>query len=896
MFIDLDYKKRIGKVKVHLAKPNKQVISHISEHFYGKLSLKVGDINELEFSILHFIEDKNKGLIRNEHVDLIKERMLLRVTMLDYEEWFIVVSITEDNETDDVFNVKAFSLGYELRTKSVGGINEEYINATDLLKIILEPTLWKIGYVDPVFDSMIRSFESDEDTNSLENILSMKETYGGLLKFDTVNRKISLIDIEKDGKYRGMSVDYGKFLRTITRTRTTDEMVTRLYIKGHDDLSIQEVNPTGQPYIEDFSFFMYPFERNQQRDVIKSSYFMSNELCHALLDHQALISSKSTTISSLLKDLNEKQTELVTEESKLSDLRFQLSTILELLDMAQATGNAEMIAQSKRDRNDKESEISTQSLVVGFLKNTISSINTQLDTVQNEIATESNFTPELLDELNPFIIHRRWVDDRYIDAQELYDDGIKEFNRLRTPKVVIEATIANLLEVIEEQYYWDKLVLGDLIKVKYPQMNIEYMAKIIEMNYDFDEGEVDLVIANTADLLDENEEFAQIIQSSKSATSTIQNNKYKWDKVSRIEDEVIPLITQEWDANKRKIIAGVRNSIQIGNRGIIIENPDFPNEVVIMQSGIIALSKDKGETWKTAMTPDGIIAERLIGQIIAGQNLFITNSSGTVTMDGNGFVVEASSFIVRSGTKNLADQWNSTTYFIDDFTNDEMITSYEKSRLKDEWTKIRLHYNYLNDILNNYYDDGGNNEPDVLVLRQKYNALSDYLHQENQLDNFPLLSESNIHNTTKINKNTFKTRFEEYHNQVPIVEKIISLRARELTDFAIQLANEARDLIAEIEDDSLFKVELTSTNGIMFKNNIIDTTIYARVFKGVNDITNDIPVTAFIWKKHDKDGVLDTAWGNRNINIGHTIQVNEDDVYHKATFSCDIMLEEGVKY
>src|SRR5690606_41250821 len=66
-------------------------------------------------------------------------------------------------------------------------------------------------------------------------------------------------------------------------------------------------------------------------------------------------------------------------------------------------------------------------------------------------------------------------------------------------------------------------------------------------------------------------------------------------------------------------IAGVNNSIEVGNRGILIKDPDFPNEMIIIQAGIVALTEDGGETWKTAIKPTGIVAERLIGKIIRSE-------------------------------------------------------------------------------------------------------------------------------------------------------------------------------------------------------------------------------------------------------------------------------------
>lgn len=889
MFIDVDYKRRIVGTKIYLAKPNKQIISHIFESFNRNISIKLGDINEMSFSIPYYIEDDDgEKLIYNKHIDMIKEKMFLKVTMEGYEEWYVVEDIDEEGKEDNIFTVTAYSIGYELRGKRISGLEEDSINAEELLEKILEGTLWKIGEINANFKNMYRSFSSGDDSNALNCIVEMAETFGALLIWNTVQRKISLKIPKDEGRFRGLTVDYGKLLTSIKRTRTPTELVTRLYVRGNEDLSIQRVNPTGEDYIEDFSYFMYPFQRSGRR-VIRSSYFMSDELCHALLDHEELINSNSSAIKNLVIQREDKQSELVVAESNLFEAEMELENILELLDIAKSAEDQLSIDRLNLDRLDKESQILSLKQIENSIKSELSLINNSLESLYDSISNQANFTNELKDELKLYINEYTWKDDNYIDDEELYADGLKKFEELRKPKVVVEATIANFLNAIEEQHNWDKLILGDLIKVKYPHMKIEYIAKIIEMNFDIDNDEVELVIANTEDLLSDQEKLIQLLYSNKTATTLVENNKYKWDKINAVEQKVHEIITQEWDATKNKIIAGVRNSIQIGSRGIIIENPDFPNEVVIMQSGVIALSKDKGETWKTAITPSGIVAERLIGQIIAGQELIITNSAGTFTMDSNGFEVYANSFRVRSssGDKNLVDEWNKTGDFVTDFLDDGMITPFEKEQLKIEWTKIRLHHEYLSEIFIAYFDNA-NSMADFIEFESLFSALFDYLHTENQTDGFPLLSNSNIDKTTRILKETFDERFNNYRNKVPVIEKLLSMRSKELAQEAILIAQKAKDDIEDIMNDIVYKVELTSTNGIVFKNNNIETTIYARVFRGNDDITSTLPNSSFIWKKYDKDGVLDTQWVNAHMNVGSTIEVNRDDVFQKATFSCDI--------
>jgi len=66
LFIDIDYNKRQQKAKIHLAKPNKDIITHIHEKIEDSATIKLGDINELEFSIPYMTDDEASGeIVRN---------------------------------------------------------------------------------------------------------------------------------------------------------------------------------------------------------------------------------------------------------------------------------------------------------------------------------------------------------------------------------------------------------------------------------------------------------------------------------------------------------------------------------------------------------------------------------------------------------------------------------------------------------------------------------------------------------------------------------------------------------------------------------------------------------------------------------------------------------------
>lgn len=639
MFINIDRNRSPQKPKYFLAKPNMDVIANLTSYKYDDGgSFKLGNIDELNFTIPYYVEENFKK-VYNKDIDLIREKMLIKMVLGANTEWFIIDEIEDAGDDTESVSITAYSLGYELTHKRVTAFEVTAVNATDALMTILEdphyPSTWSVDKVHYKFNNMFRTFSID-DSNALDAVLQIAEAFDALVEWDTNNRKISFLDKESDGKgsFKGLTLDYGKLLKTLRRTRTTDEMVTRLYVYGNDGLGIHNINPTGQSYLEDFSYYMYPFEMDATGKVLKSSDFMSDELCIALKKFEKLIETHAVQF----KAYNETRAVLIghktTADTKLFELERQLDAILDRLDTAKAVENSDLISRVSAEKIAKEAEVASQKSAITELERQIFKVETDLTTLIDNLRRDANFTLELIKELNLFVIERDFRDDRYIDEQELYDDAVKKFTSMREPKVVINIDIENFLEVIEEQYYWDKLVLGDLIKIRYPSMNIKYLAKIIQIDYNFESGEISLTIAN-AEKLNEMDEIKEILYNSKTASTIITNNKNIFEKVGELDGRVWRLLNEEWDANKQKITAGVNNEIEIGKRGIIITSPDNPNDMVVMQSGIIALSEDGGDTWKTAMKPNGIVAERIIGKLIMGTRLIIEDEGGIIRFTGS---------------------------------------------------------------------------------------------------------------------------------------------------------------------------------------------------------------------------------------------------------------------
>lgn len=85
-----------------------------------------------------------------------------------------------------------------------------------------------------------------------------------------------------------------------------------------------------------------------------------------------------------------------------------------------------------------------------------------------------------------------------------------------------------------------------------------------------------------------------------------------------------------------------------------------------------------------------------------------------------------------------------------------------------------------------------------------------------------------------------------------------------------------------------YRVEIMSSNGSIFKNNQIDTTLTARVYRNEEDITDSINAANFKWVKINADGTLDEAWNSKYFGGTKSIRVTSRDIYAKATFNCSV--------
>lgn len=88
--------------------------------------------------------------------------------------------------------------------------------------------------------------------------------------------------------------------------------------------------------------------------------------------------------------------------------------------------------------------------------------------------------------------------------------------------------------------------------------------------------------------------------------------------------------------------------------------------------------------------------------------------------------------------------------------------------------------------------------------------------------------------------------------------------------------------------DIAWKIDIISTNGIVFKNKIIDTQLKAIVYRGKEDMTSVLKASQFTWIRKSDDAEADKTWNETKGKGVKVITITTEDVYQKATFTCEI--------
>lgn len=854
-----------------LLQGTRQLYRDGSETTTSKVSYSLDGVNWVDYTAPFTTEDgKNVFIRRYDHLN----------TLIGSYVWNNKDKFAQIEGLDVTYkDANIFNKTIEISIRIVSETGE------GLLNLLEQETSWKIGYIDAdvredrSLGQNHRKYRTFDISNqSWLDILykTIPELFNCIVRIDSLNQTINIYDIDKFSENKGLYISKENYLKNIKKDLKNDDVITRLRVYGKDNLGISSVNPTGEEFIEDFSYY-------------RNSKYMDADLLQALNNYDNLKATKGSQFNSYLQQITNLTDEKTVLENELVDLQMQKLQKEDERDMAiqhtsyhinydtdidnididfsdihgtnLSTYNAE-IARIQALINSKENEIKN-------IEDDINIILANIETLRNELDKKNNFTTEQLKVLNDFVREGSWENSNYSDVYELFTAGKQALSKLSKPSVEFSIGIIDFLNVVECQHDWDKLNIGDIINIYYDDFDLYVEAKIVKISHDIDNNNIEITVSNNNELDDDAKYISDLIKNSTEANSTINAFKHQWDLSSKNTDLISEIISSGLDATKNRISSARNQNITIDERGIGMKDLFDDNEQLRIVNNCLAMTTDSWQSVNLAITPRGIIAEQLYGKIIGSNKLIITNMNesgeSSFIVDGNHMkainmdlslenLAHTNKIYINPDTgiqiqRFLDGQWKNTMWLESDGTlwtewlkarnieiitsnndtlikdgefhlenfekmlSDGVITPLEKMSLRKEWLRIQIEY------------------PKIIIQADKYNRVDRDNNSTDHVNKTSLVNAYNhLYDLIEVQYNLF--------DDMTTSTNLTNAQKNELTDAFNDYYDEANKILGLIEDSLKFSslqlgryynhVIIDDTNGIVVEKVDDSNDVWAR--------------------------------------------------------------------
>lgn len=201
------------------------------------------------------------------------------------------------------------------------------------------------------------------------------------------------------------------------------------------------------------------------------------------------------------------------------------------------------------------------------------------------------------------------ADERYTIADSLLT-AVKE----KVDKSWAISLTLNLVDLQSVGYKYAMAKPGDYITVIDENLNFSDKVRIIKVTSDYD-------IRGTRTKTEVECGSLSFAEQQKTSQSTLSN----------VAAGKVP-VPNEWLTSQVQLatnnLLAARTELRFTDQGIIAIDKSDANKVVILNSAGVGVSTDGGQTFKSAITADGVVADRIFGNLISGVAFKTESASG----------------------------------------------------------------------------------------------------------------------------------------------------------------------------------------------------------------------------------------------------------------------------
>lgn len=588
---------------------------------------------------------------------------------------------------------------FEINTLDQIGADEKWVpiqfyNPTDPAHSLLhlatmKVPAWSIGHVDAELWKVQRTYEVD--STAIYDFLT--SDVAGQMEcifiFDTFNRVINCYSLATYGDETSIYISKENLMSELNIEADKDQIKNCFKVVGGDYVNISNVNPNGTDYL-------WMLTEHDKKD-------MSRELTERLSEYDKIydtskkyyeeIMSKIKIGYDTVSDLVNKVSELITPEDDLTTCGLvQLNSIRDkyqsIEDLYITVGFGEKTSNQYNERylpnhnlieaTKAEIEVRTKQIEDEYSKieedvNERNRIQEQLDL--EKFLTKENGDASLWLELSMYRREDIYENANYSGTDDstdeelfeleraLYEDASKELLSASTPKYNFQIGMNNILA---NEYFRDngvdKFKLGNFIRVGIDDNEI---AKVRLIDIELDFNNIENIVVAFSETINKGGLYSDaqsILNQASSAATSYQTVKKQYDSAKNKIDFVTQMKKEGLNTALVAIMNSGSQTTVFDEHGILCrqwneQKQDYEPEQLKIINNLIAYTDDNWKSVRQAIGKIlfngeyvyGVIADALVGNIIAGNNLIITNQNNSFIVDETGATLIDANFTVQKG-------------------------------------------------------------------------------------------------------------------------------------------------------------------------------------------------------------------------------------------------------
>lgn len=680
----------INMPNIYLAFPNKKLICKLNAK-NRKSSLCVIGKSSFTFTIYqYFGKTKNKGF---------DEITMGKYIYVDNTGWFRITDIIKnDDGLNPSLEITAYDLAIELGQTDLTsfgsmGTEEDTQGGLDRYALFDESDPnhsiahifmnknpgWTFKYIDPDITKERRSFNNDCVSSYEFMTGDVAEAFECIFIFDD-DRSICAYKVENFGKDTSIVLSYRNLIKKISVKWNEDDVKTVLHVTGGNDetgtaLSIASVNPGGNGYISNFSYF-YKDMSEELQSRLKSYY-------ETMDNNKALITTALSQLKSLYDELSDLNHKMPADEDSTDWTQYGLAGLK--AKSSQYKENMSVLTDAKNDPTAEQMYAKYNALwnavnqEINVRESQIISKETQITAKMAEaksyvVDIQQFLGNDLYLELQPYVREDTFCDSSYITTnimtdseilemkQSLYNHGVNQLSRVCYPQFDMTVDSVNFPVIFKYKEWTDQLKLGDILTIKYSD-DIAIKARLLKMELNWEDfTDFSLTISSKTSIDDGYFEFQELKEMVDKTSTSLDFKTSGWNGAAQQATDAYYTSRKEFlDLSLQQIISNGKNQeVQIDTSGILlqkkIDEKYAPEKLWLTNRQILLFEEPDGTNLKDPkvaigkvfLTHNGqvksyygVAADVIYGRLIWGESLIVQNKNNTMTMDDQGFIAKS---------------------------------------------------------------------------------------------------------------------------------------------------------------------------------------------------------------------------------------------------------------